>query len=139
MTTTGKEIFFKRAKNTLRFVGITEIPGVLLSDSFFYYYFAPCSPEPRFAAGDSLPVFHVKQIESGYWRFELGNTERFETNIKPFNSLHLSSCLLKNLLLHQRNFSQNIWCLNTIDAGKPCSTLFRAQAGHPKRPTLCDV
>ena len=37
---------------------------------------------PR-SARDSLPVFHVKQIEIGCWRFELGNNERFETNIKP--------------------------------------------------------
>ena len=28
------EIFFKRANNSLRFVGITETPGVLLIDGF---------------------------------------------------------------------------------------------------------
>ena len=59
LTMTGKELFFKFkiAENTLRFVGITEPPGVLLSDDF--YYFAPCSPEAPLGVLDSSPVFLV--------------------------------------------------------------------------------
>ena len=34
--------------------------------------------------------FTLKHIEIGYWHFELGNNEQFETNIKPVNSIHLS-------------------------------------------------
>ena len=91
MTTTGKEIFFKRAKNTLRFVGITETPGVLLSDVFLYFFISRRVPQSLALASEIRDLsFTLKHIEIGYWHFQLGNDEQFETNIKPVNSIHLS-------------------------------------------------
>ena len=79
----------------MRLVGITETPGVLLIDGLLLLLLLLllflCSPEPRFGVRDSSPVFHVKTYRN--WLLQVSNLEikeRLETNIKPFNSMHLS-------------------------------------------------
>ena len=74
-----KRNFFKRANNSLRFVGITETPGVLLIDGFLLLLLfiiiiiiiiSLCVPQSLALASEIRhQSFMLKHIEIGYCTF----------------------------------------------------------------------